>query len=142
MIFKRLTETAIEPVRSTEESAGLDLHADEDLTIYPNEIRLIKTGISFENDDGRDDWYIDLRVRSSIALKKKLLLANGAGVIDKSYAGHEIKVMLFNAGEYRQLIVKGERIAQMLILPHLMGMARGVTLKYDKRVGGFGSTGS
>jgi dUTPase len=70
------------------------------------------------------------------------MLGNSAGVIDQDFESNEIKVMLYNANEYKQVITKGEKIAQMLILPHLQHLAKGVILKYDERTGGFGSTDS
>lgn len=141
MIFRKLSAEAKEPERATAHSAGLDIFSLEEVTIMPGETAKIRTGICFENEsnDLSASWYIDLRVRSSIAAKG-LILANGAGVIDADYEGREIIVLIHNVTKDVNIIGKGEKIAQMIIQSHLSNTANGVTFKYDKRVGGMGST--
>ncbi len=68
------------------------------------------------------------------------MLANGAGVIDRDYAGKEIFVLLYNGSDENKRLKKGDKIAQMIIMEHLSKYAKGVTFKYDKRTGGLGST--
>lgn len=143
MIFRKLYPDAFEPVRSTEHSAGLDLFAYENVTIPPHACVLVSTGVTFDLDEtDKWDWYIDLRVRSSLALRQILLLGNGAGVVDKDYAGNEIKVMLYNGSEFYKDIERGDKIAQMIVLEHHSNKANGVTFRYNERTGGFGSTGN
>lgn len=141
MIFKKLHADAKEPVRSTAQSAGLDVFARCDNTIPIGGVELIKTGLTFETEGGDDNqsWFIDLRIRSSLALSG-VMLANGAGVIDPDYAGNEIGVLLYNTTDEPYHIPKGEKIAQMLLMGHYSHLAKGVTFKYDERTGGFGST--
>jgi len=140
MIFKKLHPDAKEPVRSTAQSAGLDIFARCDNTIPIGGVELVKTGLTFETQvEDHLYWFIDLRIRSSLALNG-VMLANGAGVIDADYAGNEIGVLLYNTTDEPYHIPKGEKIAQMIIMPHHSNEAKGVTFKYDKREGGFGST--
>ena len=140
MTFKRLTEDAKLPVCSTEHSAGLDIFSADGYTIPSGTVCLVKTGITFEEASSDvNRWFLDLRVRSSLALDG-ILLANGAGVVDSDYAGNEIGVLLYNTGANERKIVKGEKVAQLIVQQHYNHMAMGVTLKYDKRDGGFGST--
>ena len=147
MIFKKLHADAKEPVRSTQHSAGLDIFALEASYISPGKIEVIDTGITFENARTQRenffseelDWFIDLRIRSSMAIEG-VMLANGAGVIDRDYAGKSIKVILFNSSNDRYYIKAGQKIAQMIIMEHMSRLAKGVTFKYDKRTGGLGST--
>ena len=141
MIFVKMTPTAKEPVRSTQHSAGLDIFSDEEKIILPRQTEMIRTGLTFDLTDGEDgsEWFIDMRVRSSIALQS-IMLANGAGVIDKDYAGKEIMVLLYNGGTDPYVVGQGEKVAQMLIMSHYSFVAKGVTFKYDKRIGGMGST--
>ena len=147
MIFKKLHADAKEPVRSTEHSAGLDIFALEDGYINAGATTVVDTGITFENaripKEGfiaeERDWFIDLRIRSSMAVDG-IMLANGAGVIDRDYAGKSIKVILFNSSNDRYYIKAGQKIAQMIIMEHMSRLAKGVTFKYDKRTGGLGST--
>ena len=142
MTFVRMTDTAKEPVRATQHSAGLDIFADEGVLIPPLETKLIKTGLTFSLADGEDgsEWFMDLRLRSSLG-KQSIMLANGAGVIDKDYAGKEIGVLLYNGSAHNSFAVNsGDKIAQLIIAAHYSYVAQGVTFKYDKRSGGFGST--
>jgi len=72
---------------------------------------------------------------------KSVMLANGAGVIDKDYAGKEIMVLLYNGSRELLELSAGAKVAQMLIMAHYSFVAKGVTFKYTKRTGGLGSTG-
>ena len=141
MIFKKLNNDAKEPVRSTMHSAGLDVFSIENVMMFPFETVMVGTGLCMELTDGEDgaEWFIDMRVRSSLAAKG-IMLANGAGVIDKDYKD-EIKVLLYNGNDHNVNISKGDKIAQMIVVAHYSYVAKGVTLKYDKRTGGFGSSG-
>lgn len=92
------------------------------------------------------DEVLFLYIRSSLAIKKHLVLMNQVGVIDADYynnpdnEGH-IQIVLFNMGNDTVTIPKGTRIAQAVFSKYLTiaGDASGVG---DKRNGGFGSTGS
>ena len=142
MVFKKLDDRATEPVRATADSAGLDIFALEDVTIEPFTTKVVRTGITFDLVHGEDggEWFIDMRVRSSLAVKS-VMLANGAGVIDKDYAGKEIMVLLYNGSRELLELSAGAKVAQMLIMAHYSFVAKGVTFKYTKRTGGLGSTG-
>jgi dUTP pyrophosphatase len=133
-------DRAVLPARKTALSAGYDLSAAEAVEIPPGEVRLVPTGLKAYM--GTNEVLI-LAVRSSLAVKRRLVLANGIGVIDADYAdnpeneGH-ILVALENRGAQPARIEAGERIAQGLFLPYLItadDTARG------ERAGGFGSTG-
>lgn len=82
--------------------------------------------------------------RSSLSIKKGLMMSNSVGVIDADYYGNpdndgHIMVSLFNVRSEPVTIKKGERVAQ------------GIFLRYEKttddetegrvRLGGFGSSG-
>jgi dUTP pyrophosphatase len=136
--IKLLTDTAIAPTYATDGSAGMDLYADGDYEILVNgDFVVVSTGISVEIDADKTGlvW-----PRSGMAARYGI--ATGAGVIDSDYRG-ELKVLLFNHGDLTYLIKRGDRIAQLLIVPcyrpkieavdHLDETARGVC--------GFGSSG-
>lgn len=135
--FVKLAENAIIPKRATAGSAGYDLHVLEDTEIPAGKTLLVGTGIGFE--DVAHDTVAILSLRSSIALKRGLILANGIGVIDSDYR-LEIKVMVHNIGEVPVTLQAGERIAQLLFTKYLMTENDGASVK-EQRVGGFGSTG-
>ena len=142
MIFRTLTATAKEPVRSTEHSAGLDLFSDQRASIAPGQTVIISTGITFDLEKQDDyPWFLGLYLRSSLSISG-LILGNGVGVIDSDYAGKEIKVIITNVSNDAKLLAPGSKIAQIVVQKHYSQRAGGVTFKYDKRVGGLGSTGS
>lgn len=125
------------PTRGSEGAAGYDLKAAEDLWCEVGSWTAFNTGVSFEIPPG----YVGLvRDRSSMAGKRGLVVIGG--VIDSDFRG-ELRVMLLNVSGRQQLIERGDRIAQLLVVPvltsdlvvvdELAGTARGD--------GGFGSTG-
>lgn len=119
MKFKRLTETATLPTRAYD-SYGYDLYADEDVIIHPHECKKVKTGISCAIPAGYVGQIWD---RSSVGSKN---ITKTCGVIDADYRG-EIIICLSNNNsdfhltfnDYTYLVKKGDKIAQMLVVPCL-----------------------
>ena len=70
------------PQRDSDSTAGYDIYLLEDLTISPNEIKKIPTGLKsfFEKDE-----VLFLIVRSSTGFKYNIRLCNQVGVIDSDY---------------------------------------------------------
>ena len=54
-----------------------------------------------------------VRPRSGLALKQGLTILNAPGTIDSDYRG-EVKVIMVNLGNEKQVILPGDRIAQMV----------------------------
>lgn len=127
------------PTHKTLYSAGADLESNETVTIDPNQTRLVGTGfaLSYEQRNSVDNLVFMLAIRSSIALKKGLMLANSIGVIDNDYTD-EIKVMLFNPTDTPVKIDRGERIAQLIPMQYVPCV---FDVENNSRNGGFGSTG-
>ena len=140
--IKRLNENAIIPTYGSEYAAGADLYAciDEDITILPNETKLIKTGLAIEVPEGYGAF---IYARSGLASKRGLAPANKVGVVDSDYRG-EVMVALHNHSTIEQVVSKGERIAQMVIAPFLKAEFEVVDELSDtvRGAGGFGSTGT
>ena len=140
--IKRLNENAIVPTYGSEYAAGADLYAciTEDTTILPNETKLIKTGIAIEVPEGYGAF---IYARSGLASKRGLAPANKVGVVDSDYRG-EVMVALHNHSSIAQTIARGERIAQMILLPFIeMNFEEVDELSDTNRGdGGFGSTGT
>lgn len=139
--IKKLDERAIVPTYGTEFSAGADLYAllDSAEEIAPHQTKFIHTGLSVEIPVG----YCGLIfARSSMGAKRGLAPANKVGVIDADYRG-EIMVALHNHSEENAMVVPGERIAQLAILPFLKAdFEENDNLSDTARgAGGFGSTG-
>lgn len=70
------------PYKSTENSAGFDIYADESKTIEGKGKSLIKTGFQIAIPDG---FYGRVAPRSGLATKH--FIDVGAGVIDSDYRG-------------------------------------------------------
>ncbi len=140
--IKRLTDTAILPTRGTVGSAGYDLYADcdDEVTINPREIVKVKTGVAIALPS--NDLGAFIFARSGLAIKHGISPANCVGVVDSDYRG-EIIVGLTNFSNEPYTIKKGERIAQMIIMPVVCPtLIECDSLDDTERgAGGFGSTG-
>ncbi len=138
--FKKLNKDAQIPTFGTQFSAGADLYsAEEDLIIEPNQTAFIGTGLAVAIPEYKVGL---IYARSGLACKKGLAPANKVGVIDSDYRG-EVKVALHNHGKEPQKVLKGERIAQMVIADYYPCEYQEVDELDDtvRGSGGFGSTG-
>lgn len=129
-------QVPIIPQHQTVDSAGADLICNVATEVLPGEVKLVKTG-SYVPNNLKDGQYLALHARSSLALKRGLMLANGVGVIDKDFPD-EIQVMLYNCGNQIQYLYPGERIAQVIPTNYIKGI---FPVKSNRRTGGFGSSG-
>ena len=124
------------PTRGSDGSAGLDLYAVDDIEIPPCELRIINLGFRAEIPRG---WVGLIRDRSSLGSKG---FVTAAGVIDSDYRG-EWKVVIRNTrldNSFR--IVRGDRVAQVVLVPYYMGpVMEGEVTNTMRGGGGFGSTG-
>lgn len=135
----RLTETSTLPTRANHDDAGLDLCADEALTIQPGERAVVGCGITIELPEGS---FGAVCSRSGLALKHGVAVLNAPGIIDSGYRG-EVKVILINHGHAPFEVQVGDRIAQLVVQPYLalaptVALSVTVTQRGD---GGFGSSG-
>ena len=122
-------------------SSGLDLCADvsEPVILKKGHRALIPTGIAIEIPENTE---AQVRARSGLAIKKGIALVNAPGTIDADYRG-EIAVILINLGDEDFTINRGERIAQLVIMPVVRPEVIEVDSLSDtvRGSGGFGSTG-
>lgn len=135
----RLGAIVRRPTRGSIHSAGYDFYAYDDYIIEPKQSVLIRTGIKAYMPS---DEYLDLRVRSSLGIKRQLMLATGVSVIDSDYYNNEenegeIMVVLYNYGDETQTIAAGERIVQGIFTKYFL-IDNDDTTK--ERTGGTGST--
>lgn len=141
-IVKRFEDSII-PTRGSASAAGLDLYAHDQATIKPGETVKIDTGISIELPAGT---FGAIFARSGLATKQGLRPANCVGVVDADYRGPVIVALHNDSNETRE-IAKGDRIAQLVIIPYcIVGFE--ITDKVEdmsdteRGDGGFGSTGA
>lgn len=133
-----LNENAKVPTRGTEDSAGFDLYASEDVTIPGFCIATIPLGFSTSMPrtiHGR------IESRSGMALKGRVVLT---GVIDADYRG-EWKVIMGNMNAEAVEVAKGDRVAQVVFRPTVHPTFERVeqhTGTSERGSGGFGSTGT
>jgi dUTP pyrophosphatase len=132
------------PAYQTEHAAGLDLvaavPADRPVTIEPGARALIPTGIAIALPAGAEG---QVRPRSGLAVRHGVTVLNTPGTIDADYRG-EIQVLLVNLGGDSFTVLRGTRIAQLIIAPTMQAMIfPTITLDETTRgTGGFGSTGT
>jgi len=174
-------DKACEPQRATEFSSCVDLFARENVTIGAGETKIVPLGVKINpnffvyeiagvnvdaggtvtaGDSDKVNQFLkshclELKCRSSLPLKKGLIIANGVGEIDLDYPD-EIGILLHNPinrvehtinhdlrsygnnDSYSVFIKKGDKVAQIKLVEHksyLMGYESN-----EARVGGFGSS--
>jgi dUTP pyrophosphatase len=122
-------------------ASGMDLFAavTETAVIKPGEWSLIPTGLSCAVPEGLE---LQIRPRSGLAVKYGIGVLNYPGTIDSDYRG-EIKVILVNHGRKEFTIDRGDRIAQMVVVPVVRAAIEESTElpSTERNSGGFGHTG-
>jgi dUTP pyrophosphatase len=109
--------------------------------IQPSFRVLIPTGLIF---DIPSNHVLDVFIRSSMALKYGLMLANGVGKIDSDYV-EPTYIMIYNASDTPFTVYHGDRIAQAELRElkqyNLIERKTPPSQKTDRN-GGLGSTGT
>ncbi len=127
------------PDYATAGAAGMDVLAAEDVTLAPGERHAVATGLALAIPPG---YEIQVRPRSGLALKHGVTVPNTPGTIDSDYRG-ELKVIMINLGSEPFAVVRGDRVAQLVLAPVVRaGWVEVDSLDETQRgTGGFGSTG-
>ena len=110
------------------------------IDVYPGERVLVPTGLIFDIPEG---YSVRIHTRSSVPLKRGLMLGNAEGIIDSDYY-HQTYLMYYNAGADLIRIKHKERLAQGELIKNLDYSLEETTIQPEQsteRVGGFGSTG-
>ena len=129
------------PTYAHETDAAADLYAMEEQTIKAHTYgNMIRTGVKIQLPEG---WLAMILPRSSIGTKTPLRLSNSVGLIDSGYRG-ELGVLFDNTSTGAVEIKKGDRIAQLLVMPSYRFQPKVVESleDSDRGEGGFGSTGT
>ena len=137
LAFEKISANAKTPVRGSLDAAGFDLFSAEEVTIPPGARACVKTDLKFAIPPGS---YGRVAPRSGLAAKKSVDV--GAGVVDADFRGN-VQVLLLNFSDGDFKVVRGDRIAQLIIEKIRVVELREVeTLPAtDRGAGSFGSTG-
>lgn len=137
--IKKLYDDSLIPTRGSDAAAGYDLYAHEDAVIQPFETVKIGTGVAITPPGGT---FGAVFARSGLATKQGLRPANCVGICDWDYRGEYI-VALHNDSDEEKEIRNGDRIAQLVFLPYIIGEIKIVDelSNTERGDGGFGSTG-
>jgi dUTP pyrophosphatase len=128
------------PDRAYAGDAGLDLSACERVELAPGARALVPTGLAVAIPEGFAGF---VQPRSGLAVKHGISIVNTPGLIDSGYRG-EIRVLLLNtdpADLFR--VAPGDRIAQLVITPIVLGepVEHEALADSARGEGGFGSSG-
>lgn len=129
------------PEPSTISSAGSDFYVPIKTKILPGHSAVVWTDIKAKINEGE---VLLLFIRSSLAIKKGLILTNQVGVIDADYYNNpdndgNIGIAITNTSGTVVTIEAGDKIAQGICIPFI---PMGETATTNKRKGGIGSTGN
>jgi len=132
--FEVVIPGTILPERATSNRAFYDIYSAESVDILPGDVVRVRTGLKMQCPSG---YFIEIRPRSSIATKYKVVIPNSPAVIDSDY-GEEVLVPMLNLSKAIYHIDKHNRIAQMNVVRY-----NDIEWSYKKISGtsGFGSTG-
>jgi dUTP pyrophosphatase len=157
ILFETVDKNVKLPTYAHSTDAGMDVYANENVTIKPQETKIVPIGISVQIPAG---YEIQIRPRSGISYNTPLRVANCVGTIDAGYRG-EIGVILTNTslpyeiGIYKSYLLnekgnkhgiyeikKYDRIAQIILNKiYKISFANELIDKSERNVNGFGSTG-
>ena len=138
--FERVSyiKDGVIPTRKTASSAGYDISVVHGGGIPPHTTKVFDTGVKAFM---RQDEVLMIYIRSSVGIKRGLMLSNSTGIIDADYynnsdnEGH-IMMALYNNTDKEVTIQDGERVAQGVFLRYYTSGEEITT----ERKGGIGST--
>ena len=147
---KKTRKDAIIPEQATNGSVGFDLRIvlpiDEEtgeqiskIRVKPNEKLKLSTELIFELPEG---YFMQINPRSSMGIKKGLVLQNTTGILDSDYRGI-CYLFVKNTSDKPIEIEHQERLAQAIILPYpkIKFVEVEELSETERGDGGFGSSG-
>jgi dUTP pyrophosphatase len=139
--FKRLDARASLPERAHPGDAGFDLRSVVDVEVGPGERAMVPTGVAVAIPEGHTGLVLP---RSGLASRYGLTMANAPGLIDAGYRGEVICAVVNLDRETPVKLSRGERIAQLVIvpIPDLEPVWVEDLPPSTRGPGGFGSTGT
>lgn len=138
--FQRLDAELPIPSRANIGDAAVDLHSRIDVALAPGERVMAPTGLAVSIPAGYAGLVLP---RSGHAHRLGVGLVNSPGLIDSGYRG-EISVVIVNHGEEKVFFSRGDRIAQLAIvpMPDVDWIEADRLDETQRGSGGFGSSGT
>lgn len=138
--IRRIDKELPLPDYKTAGAVAMDLSAREELTIAPGEVGVAHLNVTLKLPKGH---FALMAARSSL-WKRGLRLANGIGLFDEDYAGDadEYRAALHNFTKEPVTVERGERIVQLMVLPHDRVTWNEVDTHDMPDRGGYGTTGT
>ena len=139
LLFKKLRDEAIVPVRAYDGDAGLDLSACERAELGPGERATVGTGLAVAIPEGHAGY---VQPRSGLASRHGITIVNTPGLVDSGYRG-ELRIVLLNTDARESFVVEpGMRIAQLVVVPiaDVEPVEVAELPESERGVRGFGST--
>ena len=142
-ICKGFEDVATLPTRGSKNSAGYDFYIPlyyKNFAIPANSTNYIISGVKSYM---LEDEYLQMHIRSSVGIKKGIILSNITGIIDSDFYNNEenegnITIALTNLTDKRVTFHSGDRICQGIFTKYLK--ADNDNTK-ENRTGGIGSSG-
>lgn len=113
--IKKTHPSAMLPKAATRGSAGLDLYSIDDAVLMPKSCSIIHTGVAVQIPDG---YFGAIFPRSGLSTNHGIRLSNCVAVIDSDYRGSVI-IPLYNDSDKIYRVHKGDRVAQLVVIPFL-----------------------
>jgi dUTP pyrophosphatase len=141
--FKRLADTAVQPIRTTKGSAGFDLTSTS-ITTEVGEcgqlILVYHTDLAVEIPEG----YMGLLFPRSSISRKSMRLCNSVGIVDSDYRGEITGKFVVTTDVIPSLYKQGERFAQLVIVPiaDVEFVESDELTETERGTNGYGSTGT
>ncbi len=135
--IKKLNPEARLPKYALPGDVGMDIYSLDDYILQPSERRVFYVGFATEFDNG----YAAI-IKDKSGMAKNGGIHTMGGVYDAGYRG-EYNVQLINLGSEPYKILKGDKIAQLIIYPVIIAeLEEADALSNSARgLGQFGSTG-
>lgn len=139
--IKKVAKGAVLPTKAHATDAGFDLYCTSKEIDWTKRQIVCHTGLAFEIPEG----HVGLIFPRSSVSNKPLMMANSVGVIDSGYRGEvTAKFNITGMNEiYANNYQVGDKIAQMIIIPHpeIEFEEADSLSESDRGTGGYGSTG-
>ena len=127
------------PEYKTAGAVAMDLALREGATIPPHQVARLPLNVAIKPPA---DHFILLAARSSL-YKRGLTMRNAVGIFDEDYVGDndEYQAVLYNFTDTEVLVERGERVAQIVVIPYAKVTVQEVQAMGNPDRGGFGTTG-